>query len=78
MCKSTTYPHSILKIVSFNVEGLTSEMEDPNFLDMIYKHDLCLLNETWRGSGAKLNIPGLWDFSLIRPKTKRQGEIREE
>ena len=62
-----------LKILSFNVEGLASELEDPSFVDLIYQHDICLLNETWRSDDSKIGLPGLWDFSIIRPKTKKCG-----
>ena len=62
-----------LSILSFNVEGLETELNDTIFIDLLYSHDICLLNETWRKSDSKLALPGLWDFSLIRPKTKKMG-----
>ena len=73
MCKQT---HSRdnkqgLKILNFNVEGLASELEDPSFVNLIYEHDICLLNETWKKDDSKLGLPGLWDFSHIRPKIKK-------
>ena len=61
-----------LSILSFNVEGLETELNDPLFIDLLYRHDICLLSETWRKSDSKLDLPGLWDFSLIRPKTKKK------
>ena len=37
-----------LKLLSFNIEGLASGLEDPGLLDLMYKHDICLLQETWK------------------------------
>ena len=62
-----------LKILSFNVEGLESEFNDPLFTDLLYAHAICLLYETWRCSDSKLALPGLWDYSQIRQKTKKLG-----
>ena len=62
-----------LKILSFNVEGLNSELKDPNFLDLLYNHDICVLTETWKGDDSKLGIPNLWDFSIVRQKHKKAG-----
>ena len=50
-----------------------SELEDPLFNDLLYKYDICLFNETWRKEESKIALPGLWDFSLIRPKNKKAG-----
>jgi len=71
MCKQA--PIKRLKVLSFNVEGLTSELEDPNFVDLLYNHDICLLNETWKSDDSKLNLPNLWDFSVVRQKHKKAG-----
>jgi len=73
MCKLTNRKSNDFKVLSFNVEGLNSELDNPNFVDLLYKHDICLLNETWKGVDTKINLPGLWDFSLIRPKKKKFG-----
>ena len=72
MCKSSPISSNV-KILSFNVEGLSSELEDPNFVDMLYEHDICLLNETWRPNDSKLDLPNFWDFSIVRPKHKKVG-----
>ena len=64
-----------LKLLSFNVEGLDSMLLDPNFLDMINKHDICILTETMRKDDSKLNLNGFWDFSLVRPKEKKAGRF---
>ena len=69
MCKHNN-KKSNLNILSFNVEGLASELDDPSFLDMLYKHDICLLNETWKADDSKIGLPGMWDFSVIRPKSR--------
>ena len=62
-----------INLFSFNVEGLDSILLDPSFITMIQKHDICLLTETMRGDDSKLDIPGFWDYSLIRPKGKKAG-----
>ena len=72
MCKSLSNKLG-LKILNFNVEGLTSELDDPSFLGLLYEHDICLVNETWKKDESKIGLPGLWDFSLIRPKTTKKG-----
>ena len=63
--------NEIIKILNFNVEGLTTELDDPSFIDLLYKHDICLLSETWRSDDTKLGLPGLWDFSVVRPKSRK-------
>ena len=49
------------------MEGLVSELEDPTFINLINKHDICLLYETWKSDDSKINLPGFWDFSIARP-----------
>jgi len=71
MCKESAV-HS-LKLIAFNVEGLERELENPLFIESLYKSYICVLYETWKGSDSKLALPGLWDFSLIRQKTKKVG-----
>ena len=74
MCKGTDrLSVDSLKLVAFNVEGLERELENPLFIENLYKNDICVLYETWRGSDSKLALPGLWDFSLVRQKTKKVG-----
>jgi len=72
MCKSFI-PNQGIKILNFNVEGLKSELEDLSFLELINEHDICLLNETWRGEDSKICLPGFWDFSVIKPKRTKRG-----
>ena len=62
-----------LRLLSYNVENLEPKLEEPHFLDLVNKHDLCILCETWKKDESKLDIPGWWDFSQIRPKTKKTG-----
>ena len=61
----------MLRFVCFNVEGLNSMVDDPSFMELISDHDICLLTETWKGDESKINIPGFWDFSQIRPKHRK-------
>ena len=67
-----------LKILNFNVEGLASELDDPSLIKLINKHDICLLNETWKKDDSKVGLLGFWDFSLVRNKTTKKGGLLEE
>ena len=60
-----------LNVLSFNVEGLSTISDDPDFNNLLDKHDVCLLTETWRKEDTKLNLEGFWDFSQIRPKHRK-------
>ena len=73
MCKGNTNPiaQSRINLLSFNVEGLNSITDDPDFNILLDKHDVCLLTETWRKDDTKLNSEGFWDFSQIRPKHRK-------
>ena len=62
-----------LTVLSFNVEGLETMLEDPSFISLVDAHDICLLTETMRSEDSKLNLEGHWDFSQIRPKRKIKG-----
>ena len=52
MCKAKSNINSIskknLKLLSFNIEGLASGLDEPNLVDLLYKHDICILSETWK------------------------------
>jgi hypothetical protein len=77
MCISTPKTLTInttqsnIEILSFNVEGLSSMCDDPDFLSLVNKHDICLLTATWKNDESTVNIPGYWDFSQARPKHKK-------
>ena len=71
--KALSRPKDGIKLLSFNIECLASGLEDPDFISLMYNHDICLLCETWRKDDSKLNLPGWWDFSLVRPKNKKAG-----
>lgn len=62
-----------LNILSFNVEGLASGLEEPDFIKLINQHDICVLSETWKKDESKIELPGWWDFSLVRPKHRKAG-----
>ena len=64
-----------LDILSFNVEGLDSILNDPSFHTLIENHDICFLTETMRKDDSKLGINGFWDHSLIRLKLKKEGRF---
>ena len=71
--KVLSRPKDGIKLLSFNIEGLASGLEDPDFINLMYNHDICLLCETWKKDDSKINLPGWWDFSLVRPKNKKAG-----
>ena len=62
-----------LKVLCFNVEGLASELEEPDFISLMNKHDICLFSETWKKDDSKIELPGWWDFSVVRPKYRKFG-----
>ena len=62
-----------LKILNFNIEGLSRGLEDPTLINLIYEHDICILTETWKKDESKINLPGYWDFSQVRPKHRKAG-----
>jgi exonuclease III len=62
-----------LNFLNFNVEGLASGLEEPDLLKLINQHDICVFSETWKKDESKIELPGWWDFSLVRPKYKKSG-----
>ena len=60
-----------LQILSFNVEVISSIIDDPSFFDLANNHDICLLTETWKKDDSKLELPGFWDCSQVRPKHRK-------
>ena len=70
-----TEKHQKLDILSFNVEGLDSILNEPSFHTLIENHDICFLTETMRKDDSKLGINGFWDHSLIRLKLKKEGRF---
>ena len=71
MCKSSSKKG--LRILNFNVEGLSTELDDPTFIELMNRHDICLLNETWKTDDSKVGLPGFWDFSQVRNKGTKRG-----
>ena len=62
-----------LRMLSFNVEGLDSILLDPSFMELINRHDICILTEIMKKDDSKLNLENFWDFSLVRTKEKGPG-----
>ena len=58
------------QILSFNVEGLKTKLDDLSFLELIQKYDINILTETWKADTLKINIEGFWDYSQVCPKHK--------
>ena len=74
MCKLSNHvspTQRTLNLLCFNVEGLNSTSEDPLFSELVTKHDICLLTETWKGDDSKIDLTGFWDFHQIRPKHRK-------
>ena len=46
---------------SFDVEDLKSTLDDTSFLELIQKHEVIILTETWKADTLKINIEGFWD-----------------
>ena len=51
-----------LKFLGDNVEGLSSKLNNNEFLSQINKYDFITLFKTWMLDGEKLNIPGFYSF----------------
>ena len=62
-----------LKILTYNVEGLKTKLDDPTFLKMLRNYDVIVLLETWLSEEEKqcLDIENFWSYSQIRPKHKK-------
>ena len=67
MCRSLGNPQHF-QILSFNVEGIKTKLDDPSFLELIQKYDIIILTETY--DTLKINIEDFWDYSQVRPKHK--------
>ena len=50
------------QILSFNVEGRKTRLDNPSFVELIQKYDITILTETWKSDTLKINIKGFWDF----------------
>ena len=69
MCRSRGIPQHF-QILSFNVEGRKTKLDNPSFVELIQKYDIIILRETWKSDTLKINIKGFWDFSQVRQKHK--------
>ena len=69
MCRSRGIPQHF-QILSFNVEGRKTKLDNPSFVELIQKYDIIILRETWKSDTLKINIKGFWDFSQVRQKLK--------
>ena len=69
MCRRLGNPQHF-QILSFNVEGLKTKLDDPSFLELIQKYDIIILKETWKADTLKINLEDFWDYSQVRPKHK--------
>ena len=45
-----------MKLVSWNVNGLTRKLADPDFLDVLSEFDIIFLQETWLSPKSTLNL----------------------
>ena len=52
MCKSQ------LSIISWNVEGLKSSLDDEDFLNLVHNFDLVFCSETWQRRGDNFELSG--------------------
>ena len=69
MCRSRGIPQHF-QILSFNVEGRKTKLDNPSFVELIQKYDIIILRETWKSDTLKINIKDFWDFSQVRQKHK--------
>ena len=69
ICRSRGIPQHF-QILSFNVEGRKTKLDNPSIVELIQKYDIIILRETWKSDTLKINIKGFWDFSQVRQKHK--------
>lgn len=62
-----------LSVLSWNIHGLTrSLLEDQEFIDKLYKHDIIFLYESWGNSRSKFDIKGYKCYNLFRKFQNRR------
>ena len=69
ICRSRGIPQHF-QILSFNVEGRKTKLDNPSIVELIQKYDIIILRETWKSDTLKINIKGFWDFSQVCQKHK--------
>ena len=69
MC-SQTQKQNNLRLLAFNVEGLTSKLEDPSFIKLVQQFGISVLTETWKRDTSKLDL----GVSGIFPKREKEEE----
>ena len=57
MCRSRGNPQHF-QILSFNVEGRKTKLDNLSLLELIQKYDIIILTETWKSDTLKINIEG--------------------
>ena len=60
-----------LSFFTLNVEGLQTKLEDPCFVEHLYRFDFVVLVETWLPCDFRANIDGVYAFSKYRVKHPR-------
>ena len=62
--------YSNIHIGSLNCHGLLDKLDCPNVIDLISKHDIFCVSETWIREEDQVYIPGFEYFPLNRKKCK--------
>ena len=60
--------NDFLKIGTWNIEGLSTKLDDTDLISIISNFDIISLVETWLPYGQKFDIPGFYSFSKCRKK----------
>ncbi|KAH3781904.1 hypothetical protein DPMN_159813 [Dreissena polymorpha] len=56
-----------LRVLSWNVHGLTALKRDSvDFINIVAKHDIIFLYETWTSDSSVVDIPGYKSFNFYR------------
>ena len=60
--------------LSWNVQGLSSKLNDADFLDFISNYDILIFTETWLAKSTNVNIDNYLCFSCPRPKYNKKAK----
>ena len=58
-----------LSLISWNIEGLKSCIDDVKFLEFVYNFDIVFLCETWQKSIDDFSINGYESVTVPRPQS---------
>ena len=70
MKSKDSFQSHFLIFFSFNIEGLSSKLEDHSLIEELGNYDIITLVETWLPPNRNVDFPGSYAFSKSRIKHK--------